>query len=184
MLAPPCQSKTARLGVGLVLGVAFGFCLQKGGVTTYQVIMDQLLLRDFTVVKVMLSAAIVGMVGAYAMRDLGWVSLHPKPGSWSMNVIGGLVFGVGFGVLGYCPGTAMGAAGQGSLDALCGGVVGITLGAGLFAAVYPRLKRHLLDKGDFGAATFPSLLTVHHWLVIVPLATLMMLVLVCLERLG
>ena len=69
---------------------------------------------------------------------------------WFDVIIGGLIFGVGFGILGYCPGTLAGAVGQGSLDALFGGLVGLIIGAGLFAEFYPKLEKAILDKGSFG----------------------------------
>jgi len=97
--------------------------LQKGGVTRYDVIIGQLLLTDFTVLKVMLSAVVTGMVGVYALKGAGLANLHPKPGSLGSTAVGGLIFGLGFGILGYCPGTVVGAVAQGSLDALFGGVV-------------------------------------------------------------
>ena len=150
-----------QLAIGLAIGVLFGFLLQKGGVTNYDVIIGQLLLADFTVLKVMLSAVVTGTLGVHLLRSLGLVRLHPKPGSLGTSVVGGLIFGVGFAVLGYCPGTVAGAVGQGFLDALFGGVVGTLLGTGLFAAVYPRLQKPILSKGDFGAVTLPELLKVN-----------------------
>ena len=182
MLSRVRESKAVRLSLAFVIGVGFGFLLQRGGVTRYDVIIGQLLLTDFTVVRVMLSAVVVGMIGVYAMKDLGWVTLHPKAGSWGTNVPGGLIFGVGFGLLGYCPGTVVGAAGQGSLDALLGGIPGIVLGAGLFAAAFPWLKRRVLDKGEFGDVTVPGLLKVNHWVVVGPVCVLIVLLLVWLER--
>jgi hypothetical protein len=174
----------AQMVIGLLIGVGFGFLLQKGGVTYYDVIIGQLLWQDFTVVKVMLTAVITGMVGVHALRSLGWAELHPKAGSVGMTVIGGLIFGVGFGVLGYCPGTVAGAVGQGELDALVGGVVGIIVGAGIFAAIYPRLQSGVLRWGEFGDLTLPRLLGVNHWLVVIPVAALLTGLLVWMERAG
>ena len=74
------------------------------------------------------------------------------------------------GVLGYCPGPVAGAVAQGSLDALFGGVVGILIGAGIFAAFYPKLEKGILKKGDFGTLTFPELLEVNAWAVVIPVA--------------
>jgi len=88
-----------------------------------------------------------------------------------MNIIGGLIFGVGFAVLGYCPGTIAGAIGNGALDALVGGLAGILIGSGLFAALYPRLSRGILLKGDFGDLTFPRLFKVNDWVIVIPAAT-------------
>jgi hypothetical protein len=174
----------AQLGLGLVIGILFGGLLQKGGVTEYDVIIGQLLLTDFTVLKVMLSAAITGMLGVYAMRSLGWVQLHPKPGSLGTSVVGGLIFGVGFAVLGYCPGTLAGAIGQGALDALFGGVVGILIGSGVFAELYPRLQKPILSQGSFGELTLPQLLKVNAWVAVIPAAIVLTASLLWLERAG
>ncbi len=172
------------LAWGLAFGIVFGFVLQKGGATKYDVIVAQLLLTDFTVLKIMLSAVVTGMLGIYLMKSLGWVQLYPKSGSVGMNVIGGLIFGVGFAVLGYCPGTIAGAIGNGFLDALVGGVIGIWLGAGLFAALYPKLRKGILAKGDYGDVTLPRLLKVNDWVVVIPVAVLIILVLYWIERAG
>src|SRR5665647_2448840 len=112
----------SQLIIGFLIGIIFGFLLQKGGVTKYDIIIGQLLLTDFTVLKVMLSAVVTGMIGVYALKGAGLAQMHPKPGSLGSSVLGGLVFGVGFGLLGYCPGTVVGAVAQGSLDALVGAV--------------------------------------------------------------
>jgi hypothetical protein len=184
MFAALHTRKRLQLVVGLLAGIVFGFLLHKGGVTRYDVIIGQLLLEDFTVVKVMLSAMVTGMVGVHALRTLGLAQLHPKPGSAGTTVIGSLIFGVGFGTLGYCPGTVVGAAAQGSLDALLGGVIGLVIGAGLFAAVYPKLKTRILAKGNFGDITWPQLLNVNPWVAVVLVAGAMAGLLVWLEGAG
>ena len=169
---------------GLVFGIVFGFLLQKGGATKYDVILGQLLLTDFTVFKIILSAVVSGMLGIHVMKSLGWVQLKPKSGSWGKNAIGGLIFGLGFAVLGYCPGTIMGAIGNGYLDALVGGLAGILIGSGLLAALYPRLKGGVLRLGYFGDVTLPKLLKVDDWVVIVPLSILLVLAMLLMERAG
>jgi uncharacterized membrane protein YedE/YeeE len=147
--------KGIQLVLGLLLGIPFGFFLQKGGITRFNVIIGQLLLTNFTFVKVMLSAVVKGMIGVHLLKSFGLATLHPKSESFGFSVIGGLIFGVGFGLLGYCPGTIAGAVGQGSLDGLFGGMAGMIVGAGLFDQVYPRLNNSILKKGDFGKLTFP-----------------------------
>jgi hypothetical protein len=184
MLSVIHQRKRIQLVIGLCIGIVFGFLLQKGGATQYDVIIGQLLFTDFTVVKIMLSAVITGMVCVHLLRSLGLAQLHPKPGSWGSSAIGGLIFGVGFGTLGYCPGTVAGAVGQGSLDALFGGVVGILIGAGLFAVFYPRLSQGILRKGDFGELTLPQLFRVQPWLIVPPVAIALTALLVLLEKAG
>jgi hypothetical protein len=174
----------SQLAWGFLFGIIFGFLLQKGGVTKYDVIIGQLLLTDFTVIKIMLSAVITGMVGIHLMKSLGWIQLNPKAGSWGKNAIGGLIFGLGFALLGYCPGTIAGAIGNGYLDALTGGLVGILLGSGLFAAAYPRLRKGVLNIGDFGSLTLPRLFRVNDWVVIIPLSALLAIILYLLEHAG
>jgi xanthosine utilization system XapX-like protein len=153
------NNRNVQVLLGLLTGIAFGFLLQKAGVTNYNVIIGQLLLTDFTVVKVMLSAVLVGMIGIYAMKSAGVVRLHCRMGSIGATVIGGLVFGTGFALLGYCPGTAAGALGTGALDALAG-VIGIAVGAAIFARIYPFLDRTVLNRGAFPVETVPELLGV------------------------
>jgi len=174
----------SQLVWGLVFGLIFGFLLQKGGATKYDVILGQLLLTDFTVLKIMLSAVVTGMLGIHLMKRLGWVELKPKSGSWGKNAIGGLIFGLGFAVLGYCPGTIMGAVGNGYLDALTGGLIGILIGSWLLAVLYPRLKDGVLKLGYFGDVTLPKLLKVDDWVVIVPLSILLVLAMVLMESAG
>lgn len=169
---------------GLGFGILFGFLLHKGGATKYDVIVGQLLLIDFTVLKIMLSAVVTGMIGIYFMKSMGWIKLSIKKGSVGMNVIGGLIFGVGFAVLGYCPGTIAGAIGNGYLDAIVGGLAGILLGTWIFAVMYPKLKNGILKKGYFGDITLPKLLKVNDWVVVVPVAVLIILILVWMESSG
>jgi hypothetical protein len=178
------ETSVSTLAAGLLFGVVFGFLLQKGGATKYDVIAAQLLLSDFTVLKIMLSAVVTGMIGIYAMKTMGWIELSIKSGSLGKNIIGGLIFGVGFAVLGYCPGTIAGAVGNGYLDAIVGGLVGIVVGSGLFAALYPKIKSGILAKGDFGELTLPKLFKVNDWVVVIPAAALIVLLLVWLESAG
>ncbi|MDD1638917.1 MAG: YeeE/YedE family protein [Methanomicrobiales archaeon] len=173
----------AQLVLGLLTGIVFGFLLQKGQVTEYEVILGQLLLTDFTVVKVMLTAVLVGMIGVYAMKSLGAARLHCRMGSVGATVAGGLVFGAGFATLGYCPGTAAAAVGAGAMDALVG-MVGMVAGAGLFARIYPRLDRTILNRGKFPAVTIPELLHLPPWVVVVAVAILIPVVFYGLTRLG
>lgn len=184
MLTKLHAKKGTQLLLGLAAGFFFGFLLEKGGVTRYDVIVGQLLLEDFTVIKVMLSAVATGMLGVHLLRSLGLARLHPKPGSWGRSAVGGLIFGLGFATLGYCPGTIAGAIGQGWLDALTGGLAGILVGAGIFAAGYPRIRAAVLLKGDFGERTIPQILKVDPWVVVVPAVALIAAALHLMERNG
>jgi hypothetical protein len=177
------KNEQAQVVLGLLTGIVFGFLLQKGGVTNYAVIIGQLLLTDFTVVKVMLSAILIGMIGIYALKPAGLVRLHCRTGSVGSTVVGGLIFGAGFAVLGYCPGTAAGAVGTGALDAAIG-MIGMGLGAGIFARFYPRLDRSILNRGTFPAETIPELLGLRPWIVVIAVAIMIPVIFYLLAVLG
>jgi len=175
------ENRPAQLVLGTIFGFVFGFLLQRGGVTEYDILIGQLLLTDFTVIKVMLSAVAVGMFGVNLLASLGLVELQIKRGSWGASLLGGLIFGVGFGLLGYCPGTVSGAAAKGYLDALIGGIPGLLAGAAIFAWLYPRLSEVILNKGDFGKLTFDQLLKLNKWLTIAIFETAIAATLILLE---
>ena len=166
-LAAIRQSSGAQIVLGLFTGILFGFLLQKGGATDYRVIEGQLLLTDFTVLKLMLSAVIVGMVLFHLLKQFGYTQTSmQQQGSVGSNVIGGLIFGAGFALLGYCPGTVAGAVGTGALDALFGGMVGMLLGAGFFAASLPGSEAAFLirdiSRGNRPGIPAPEPMDYHH----------------------
>ena len=178
------KNRGAQVVIGLMVGIAFGFLLQKGGVTDYNVITGQLLLTDFTVLKVMLSAVIVGMAGFHILRHFGYVNSRAPEGTLGANVIGGLIFGAGFALLGYCPGTVAGAVGTGALDALFGGVVGLLIGSGIFVEIFPKLNAGILNRGPFPVVTVPEFLKMRTWSAILLLEIVMIGVLLFLGYLG
>ena len=177
------QSPWRQWVLGLVFGMAFGFLLQKGGVAKYHVLMGMLLLEDFTVAKVMLSAIVVGMVGVLAMNSLGIVELHVKPTRYAANILGGLVFGIGFTILGYCPGTGAAALGQGNLDAIAG-ILGLLAGSYLFALVSAPLGRTVGKWGDRGKLLLPDVLHVPRWGLVLALTAILVTAMAILERLD
>ncbi|MGZ8287646.1 MAG: YeeE/YedE thiosulfate transporter family protein [Telluria sp.] len=145
-----------QLVLGFVFGIAFGFLLQKGGVAKYEVLLGSLLLTDFTVMKIMLTAILVGMIGIFSMHALGLVKLHVKPTRYAANVIGGLVFGAGFALLGYCPGTGAAALGQGNLDAIAG-IGGLLAGSYVYAELSRPLGSTVLAWGNRSGIMLPDL---------------------------
>jgi uncharacterized protein len=152
---------------GLVTGLLFGFLLQKGRVLRYDKQLGALRLKDMTIVKFMLSSVMVGMVGIYLLNDLGLVKLSIKATILGPVILGALVFGLGWGLLGYCPGTSMGALGEGRMDALWG-ILGMIVGAGIFAEAFPALEKTVYTWGNLGRITLPQVLGISHW-VIIPL---------------
>lgn len=158
-----------KLLLGLVTGLIFGFLLQKGAVTKYPVIVGQFLLRDFTVMKVMLTAVVVGGIGVYALNAAGLATLHVKPAQLVAVAVGGLVFGVGMALLGYCPGTGVGAAAEGKKDAIVG-LLGMMAGALIFAELYTPLNESLVKRCDLGPVTLPQLTGAPAWVFFAVLA--------------
>ena len=164
-----------------LFGLAFGFLLQKGGVGKYNVLIGQLLLQDFTVAKVMLTAIVVGMIGIFTMHHFGKVELHLKPTRIGANAIGGLLFGAGFALLGYCPGTVAVALGQGSWDALFG-IAGLVAGSWAFAEVSGWCKRTINTWGNFGKVMLPDLLRLPRTAFVTVLAVVLITIILILEQ--
>lgn len=169
-----------KLLTGVVFGLAFGFLLQKGGVGKFNVLIGQLLLEDFTVAKIMLTAIVVGMIGVFTLHHFAKVNLHIKPTRIGANIIGGLLFGAGFALIGYCPGTAAAALGQGSWDALFG-MAGLVAGSWIFAEFSASLKKTLEKWGELGKVLLPDLLHVPRGVFVVIFAVLIALGLFALE---
>jgi hypothetical protein len=179
------KNHNTQLFLGLVMGVLFGFFLQKGGVTKYNIIMAQLRLTDFTVLKIMLSAVIVTMLGISILYPKGRIKLSPKSGSIRNAVIGGLIFGIGFGTLGYCPGTIVGAIGNGSMDGLLGGLIGIVIGSGIFASMYSTLQqKHILIEDQCSNQSLFYSMKGHPLRYTLPFAFVLVLLMVILETSG
>jgi hypothetical protein len=170
-----------KLALGLITGVVFGFLLQKGQVTKFRTIVGQFLLKDFTVLKVMLTAVVVGGMGVYALYGLDWASLHVKPLVLGGVLGGGLIFGVGMALLGYCPGTGVAAVAEGSRHAVFG-VLGMLVGAALYAEVYPFMKATVLSLGSFGKVTLPGVTGISAWVYLAALTVGTAMLFAALER--
>ncbi len=88
--------------LALVLGIGFGFSLNKVGLTKYHKVVNQFRLTDMSIIKFMMTALAVAMAGLYILRGLGWVTFPSVPSTYiAGNLIGGLIFGVGMALSGY-----------------------------------------------------------------------------------
>jgi uncharacterized membrane protein YedE/YeeE len=171
--------------LGALTGFIFGFLLQKGGVTRFQVINGQFLLKNFTVLKVMLTAIIVGAIGIYGMMLLKILDpgdLHIKNAALLGNAVGGIIFGIGMAILGYCPGTGVAAIGDGSRHAIAG-LIGMIVGAGVYAEVHPWMKSRILGVGDVGKTTLADSTGLSPWWFIALLVVIAVIVFLFVERL-
>jgi hypothetical protein len=168
---------------GLITGILFGFLLQKGQVLRYDKQLGAMRLLDMTIMKFMLSAILVAMVGLYGLNEYGLIKFSLKETIIGANVIGGLLFGIGWAIVGYCPGTAVGALGEGRWDAAFG-LAGMLVGAALFAEAYPAVKTTILTWGNYGKITIPTALGVNPWPVIAALAALYLGIFWLFEKKG
>ena len=153
--------------IGLVTGLLFGFLLQKGEVLRFERQISFMLLKDMTIIKFMMTAVLVGMVGIYACHAVGLISLSIKATNLAAIVVGGLLFGIGWAIAGYCPGTSVGALAEGRVHALWA-ILGMLTGAASYAEAYPLMKQTLLTWGNFGKITLPQVLGLSPWVIIVP----------------
>ena len=151
--------------LGLVTGFLFGFLLQRGRVLRFEKQIGALQLRDMTILKFMLSAILVGAVGLHILAAANAIRFSHKAMNVGAVLIGAALFGVGWAVAGYCPGTSVGALGEGRWHALFV-IVGMLIGAALYAELYPWLNRTVLAWKDFGRLGLPETLGLSPWLVI------------------
>lgn len=151
------------LAVALILGTAFGWFLERGGLGNARKLAGQFYLQDFTVFKVMFSAIVTAMLGLFWLGKLGVVDVSRiyVPETYLLpQLVGGLIFGVGFVIGGLCPGTSCVAAATGRLDglALLSGMLG---GIWVFGEAFPLVQR-FYESTPHGTFVLPALLGVSH----------------------
>lgn len=151
--------------MGLTTGILFGFFLQKGRVLRFEKQVGAMLLSDMTIFKFMLSAILVGMVGIHLLAGAEIIQLSHKAMNVGAVVVGGGLFGAGWAVMGFCPGTSIGAVGEGRWHAVFA-AAGMICGAALYAELYPFFKSTVLAWKDFGKIGLPQILGVSPWRVI------------------
>ena len=126
-------------------------------------IVNQFRFRDFTVLKIMLTAIVVGGVGVLELNTAGLANAHIKATNLLGVVLGAGIFGVGMVTLGYCPGTAIAAAAAGSVHALVG-LAGAIVGGVLYAFSFPWIAAKILPVGALGKVRLPDVTGVPAWL--------------------
>lgn len=123
----------------LLLGFLFGATLQYANLNKYNVISGMATLDNLAVAKAIALAIGVGAILLNIEIGLGFASYHVKPFILGGIMIGGVIFGVGMAILGYCPGTLAISLGEGSVDALIG-IVGGLLGGLIYTLVLPSIQ--------------------------------------------
>lgn len=144
--------------VAFVIGIAFGFVLERAGFGNARVLAAQFYFRDLRVLKVMFTAIVTAMTGLFVLSRLGVVDLslvYLTPTFLWPQVVGGLILGVGFVIGGYCPGTSCVSAATGRIDGIVylAGIIGGLVG---FAEVYPLVEK-LTHATPLGQVTLPAM---------------------------
>lgn len=149
----------ASLLVALLVGIGFGFFLERAGFGSARKLVAQFYLSDLAVFKVMFTAIVTAMLGLTLLSSLGVLDLNEiylVPTYWPSQIVGGLLLGAGFVIGGYCPGTSIAAVATGRIDGLIY-VLGLTAGTLGFSVLFPLLEG-FYAAGSAGELTLPLLL--------------------------
>jgi uncharacterized membrane protein YedE/YeeE len=168
MSAPLVLSDTVNLLTAVIIGLFFGFFLEQGGMGNPHKLTGVFYRTDFAVPKMMFTAILVAATGICLLSDLKVLDMSRVwiiPTFFWPQLVGGVLFGLGYLVSGYCPGTAAAGLASGRLDALVT-MIGIGSGTLLFSVLYPLLEV-FYKTSDMGTATLPELLKVNHWTLLV-----------------
>jgi uncharacterized membrane protein YedE/YeeE len=171
--------------IALILGVAFGFALNKAGLTKYHKIVNVFRFTDMAVLKFMMTALVVSMSGLYTLRALDLVTFPNVPSTYiAGNLIGGLIFGVGMALSGYCPGTCAAGSGEGKLDYLIPGVLGFLVGAALYGLTYQDVFPKISEIDNYGSVVIPDLWHLNPFLTVLAFALMAIFLFYLIDRAG
>ena len=171
--------------LALVLGLMFGFALNKAGLTRYTKIVDVFRLSDMAVLKFMMTALVVTAIGVYPLRLLGIITFPTVPATYIVgNLVGGLIFGVGMSLAGFCPGTMAAGAGEGKLDYLIPGLLGFLAGAVLFGLTYEQVFPPIAKVLNYGSVVIPDLWNVNALLAVSVFALIALALFYLIDRAG
>ena len=145
------------LVVAFLIGISFGFWLERAGFGSARKLVSQFYLNDLAVFKVMFTAIVTAMLGVTYLSWAGWLDLslvYLVPTYLVPQIVGGLVLGAGFVIGGYCPGTSVAASATGRIDGMFY-LAGIFAGMIAFAEVYPQVKT-FYESTPMGQVTIPA----------------------------
>lgn len=157
----------AALVVAFAIGIGFGFFLERAGFASARKLVSQFYLNDLAVFKVMFTAIVTAMLGVTFLAWIGVLDLslvYLTPTFVVPEIVGGLVFGVGFVVGGYCPGTSVASIATGKVDALVF-AFGMVAGSLAFAEVYPAIQGFYTST-PLGEVTIPGYFGLPYGLVV------------------
>ena len=155
------------LVLAFVIGIGFGFFLERAGFGSAKKLVSQFYLNDLAVFKVMFTAIVTAMLGTTYLAWMGVLDLslvYMTPTFLWPQIAGGLILGIGFVIGGYCPGTSIAATATGRIDGLVY-VAGLGFGTLVFAEVF-TLLRTFFYSGDYGRQTLPGVLGVPYGVVV------------------
>lgn len=173
------MSLIVAITVGIAMGIVFGFALEKSRVFEPGVIVGQMQLKSFIMLKVFLTSVATGAVVLAVLNGFGFVKLGPKPALYAADIIGGLILGAGITLAGACPGTTLAQIGTGYRDALFT-LIGGLAGAVAYTYAQPALSKTFLAQGG-GKIIFTDLFGVPYWIGALVLAAMLVVMLFALE---
>lgn len=154
--------------VPLAIGFGFGACLQRAGLARYDVIVNVFRFRDLAVLEFLMSALVTSSIGIALLSTLGLAPPLPVPATYVVgNLLGGLVFGAGMALSGFCPGTIAAGAGEGRLDTLFAGGAGLVAGALAYGLAYDAIMPAISKIARLGNVTLAEIAHAEPWLVVV-----------------
>lgn len=157
----------ASLVVAFLIGIGFGFFLERAGFGSARKLTAQFYLKDLAVFKVMFTAIVTAMLGVFYLSWIGLVDLslvYFGPTYLVPQIVGGLILGIGFVIGGYCPGTSVVAFATGKMDALLF-LLGVTAGILAYGEAWPLIQG-FANSTPMGEITLPQLLGLRYGLVV------------------
>lgn len=153
--------------IAFVIGIAFGFALERGGFGRATILAAQFYFTNMRVLKVMFTAIVTAMLGIFFLSVIGFLDLsliYLTPTNVLPDLVGGLVAGVGFVIGGYCPGTSVVAFATGKIDALVY-LLGMLFGIFVFGEMFPLIE-DFYNSTAMGSITLPQYFNIPYGVVV------------------
>jgi len=163
---------------GLIIGILFGFVMQRGRFCMNSAFRDTVLLKDYVLLKSVGAAILVSMAGFAIMDAAGIITINPKPLFWGANLIGSFIFGVGMVIAGGCASGITYRVGEGMMGALVA-VIGLATAGTLTAMGFLKPVKDALQTNttittsDGSVPTLANLLGVPYWILALIIAVVL-----------
>ncbi|MFO7526121.1 MAG: YeeE/YedE thiosulfate transporter family protein [Ignavibacteriaceae bacterium] len=153
--------------IAFIIGIGFGFFLERAGFGSARKLAAQFYFRDMSVLKVMFSAIVTAMLGLFYLNWIGFIDLslvYNGDTYLAPQIAGGLILGVGFVIGGYCPGTSCVAASTGRIDGIVY-LLGVMAGIFFFGEIFPLITGFFYST-NMGEITLPELVNLSYGLIV------------------